>query len=145
MNPTLPALILLLLLTGCASTKPIARAAPALNPVSSNPTAAVPETVVLSPGQLASPTVAGSVRSVPPPASRSMPALSAEQVQPIPFQVSVSSVTVERLAAQQGCKGGKGASLVTEKGPIEVYKMICDSGKVFLAKCELRQCKSFNW
>jgi hypothetical protein len=25
---------------------------------------------------------------------------------------------------------------------VEVYRMVCDSGKVFMARCELRQCKA---
>lgn len=66
-------------------------------------------------------------------------------VQQVPFQIATSSVTVERMAQKVGCVGGKGASLVTDKGPVEVYKMQCDNGKVFLAKCELRQCTPMKW
>lgn len=157
MKLTLPALVLLLLLNGCASTKPVAYATPQASPISTSPAAAIAETVVLSPTQLTSVTrdvapaaPVATTTSTAPAALVNRVAVSAappgtEQVQQVPFQVSVSSVTVERLAKQQGCKGGKGASLVTEKGPVEVYKMVCDSGRVFLAKCELRQCKSFNW
>lgn len=61
-------------------------------------------------------------------------------IQTVEFQVGVSSVTVEKMAKEAGCVGGKGASLLTTQGPVEVYRMRCDSGKTFMAKCELRQC-----
>ena len=62
-------------------------------------------------------------------------------IEAIPFVSGVSSVTVEKMAAAQMCKGGEGAALVTPSGPVEVYRMRCDSGRVFMARCELRQCK----
>lgn len=64
-----------------------------------------------------------------------------DTVQRIPFRTGVSSATVEKLAKQQGCTGGQGAGLVTEPGPVEVYRMLCDGGRVFMARCELRQCR----
>ena len=63
-------------------------------------------------------------------------------IERVPFRAGVSSVTVENMARQQGCVGGVGAGLMTEPGPVEVYRMICDNGKVFRAKCEMRQCKA---
>ncbi|GAB3543990.1 hypothetical protein GCM10027343_18490 [Noviherbaspirillum agri] len=62
------------------------------------------------------------------------------EVQKIEFQYGISSVTVERLARRFACNGA-GAGLITEKGPVEVYRMQCDNGTTFLAKCELRQCR----
>jgi len=62
-------------------------------------------------------------------------------VERVPFRAGVSSATVEKLAKQDGCAGGAGAGRVTEPGPVEVYRMQCDNGKVFMARCELRQCK----
>jgi hypothetical protein len=62
-------------------------------------------------------------------------------IEAVPFVSGVSSVTVEKMAAAQLCKGGEGAALVTPAGPVEVYRMRCDSGRVFMARCELRQCK----
>jgi hypothetical protein len=62
-------------------------------------------------------------------------------LQTIEFQAGVSSVTVERLAKRYGCEGGTGAGLITEKGPVEVYRMNCNNGQVFTARCELRQCQ----
>jgi hypothetical protein len=62
-------------------------------------------------------------------------------IQKLPFRLGVSSNTVEKLARQQACTGGQGAGLVTESGPVEVYRMQCDNGKVFMARCELRQCR----
>ena len=62
-------------------------------------------------------------------------------IQKLPFRLGVSSNTVEKLARQQACTGGQGAGLVTEPGPVEVYRMQCDNGKVFMARCEMRQCR----
>lgn len=63
-------------------------------------------------------------------------------IERVPFRAGISSVTVENMAKKQGCTGGVGAGLMTEPGPIEVYRMMCDNGKVFRARCELRQCKA---
>lgn len=62
------------------------------------------------------------------------------EVQKVPFRSGVSSATVERMAKQFGCTGSIGAGLLTEKGPVEVYRMQCDNGTTFMAQCELRQC-----
>jgi hypothetical protein len=62
-------------------------------------------------------------------------------IERVPFRAGVSSATVEKLAKQQACSGGLGAGLVTAAGPVEVYRMRCDNGKVFMARCELRQCR----
>jgi ABC-type sugar transport system substrate-binding protein len=59
----------------------------------------------------------------------------------IPFRTGVSWATVEKVARQQACGGGQGAGLITAPGPVEVYRMQCENGKVFMARCELRQCK----
>lgn len=61
-------------------------------------------------------------------------------IERIPFRAGISSVTVERLGKQQACFSNEGAGLVTEPGPVEVYRIVCDGGKVFMARCELRQC-----
>jgi hypothetical protein len=82
--------------------------------------------------------------TMPPPAPVAAQAPAAapqEQIERVPFRLGVSSATVEKLARQQACSGGPGAGLVTETGPVEVYRMQCDNGKVFMARCELRQCK----
>lgn len=62
-------------------------------------------------------------------------------IERVPFRTGVSSATVEKLARGHACEGGQGAGLITEPGPVEVYRMQCDNGKVFMARCELRQCK----
>ncbi len=72
---------------------------------------------------------------------------SDEQNTNVPIQMvehrgGVSSVTVEKIAKNYGCTGNKGAGLITPQGPVEVYRMACDNGKAFLAKCELRQCSA---
>lgn len=63
------------------------------------------------------------------------------EVQKVEFRPGVSSATVERLARRFGCMGSTGAGLVTDKGPVEVYRMKCDNGTTFMAQCELRQCR----
>lgn len=80
-----------------------------------------------------------------PPAPAAPVAAATPAVETIPFHTGVSSATVEKMAKQQGCTGGQGAGLITEPGPVEVYRMRCEDGpmrgKVFMARCELRQCK----
>ena len=88
----------------------------------------------------AAPAPAGTVMTgAPAPAP-------APAIETIPFRTGVSSATVEKMARQQGCAGGQGAGLITEPGPIEVYRMRCEEGamrgKVFKARCELRQCRA---
>jgi hypothetical protein len=63
------------------------------------------------------------------------------EVQKVEFHSGVSSATVERLGRRFGCTGTSGAGLVTDKGPVEVYRMKCDNGTTFMAQCELRQCR----
>jgi hypothetical protein len=76
------------------------------------------------------------------PADTRLRDASGVPIERIPFKPGVSSVTVERLGKQASCTSSEGAGLVTEPGPVEVYRMACDSGKVFMARCELRQCKA---
>ena len=65
------------------------------------------------------------------------------EIEKVAFRAGVSSATVERMARNAGCdgNGGPGAGLMSEPGPVEVYRMMCSNGKAYLAKCELRQCK----
>ena len=62
-------------------------------------------------------------------------------IERVPFRAGISSVTVENMAKQNGCTGGVGAGLMTAQGPVEVYRMLCENGQVYMARCELRQCK----
>jgi len=85
-------------------------------------------------------------RMAPAPVAHAAPApgLTAADGAPIetvPFHLGVSSATVEKMARDQACTGGQGAGLITPPGPVEVYRMQCDNGKVFMARCELRQCR----
>jgi hypothetical protein len=81
-------------------------------------------------------------KQMPPASAPAAPvADAAPGVETIPFRTGVSSATVEKMAKQQGCTGGQGAGLITQPGPVEVYRMRCESGKVFMARCELRQCR----
>jgi hypothetical protein len=64
-------------------------------------------------------------------------------VDKVPFRTGISSATVEKLAKEQGCtqgESGEGAGLLTQPGPVEIYRMQCADGRVFMARCELRQC-----
>lgn len=93
-----------------------------------------PATVVIA--------VAGDGALVPPvPAGDMRVAFDGVEIERIPFRTGVSSAVVERLARDASCLGGMGAGLITPPGPVEVYRMACSNGKVFLARCELRQCK----
>ena len=86
------------------------------------------------------------VEPAPAPAAAVKPAApgledpNGTPIERVPFRIGVSSATVEKMAKQQGCTSGQGAGLVTEPGPVEVYRMRCEDGKVFMARCELRQC-----
>jgi len=82
----------------------------------------------------------GRMEAAPVPAASALVDQNGTPIQRVPFKLGVSSATVERMAKQQGCMGEEGAGLVTEPGPVEVYRMRCESGKVFMARCELRQC-----
>jgi hypothetical protein len=48
--------------------------------------------------------------------------------------------TVEQLA-RAACLRRAGRRPDHRAGPVEVYRMQCDDGKVFMARCELRQCR----
>jgi hypothetical protein len=61
-------------------------------------------------------------------------------IERVEFRSGVSSATVERLAKDANCTGGIGAGLVSEPGPVEMYRMVCGNGQVFMARCEMRQC-----
>lgn len=63
-------------------------------------------------------------------------------IERVEFKAGVSSVTVEKMGRAAGCSGGMGAGLMTPPGPVEVYRMVCEEGKTFQARCELRQCKA---
>jgi hypothetical protein len=83
-------------------------------------------------------------RPAPPPtASDGTPIARHEgtEIQKVEFRPGVSSASVERLAKAAGCEGGLGAGLVSEPGPVEIYRMACSDGRAFKARCELRQCK----
>lgn len=77
--------------------------------------------------------------AAPAPLAAAAPA--EPQIQTIPFLAGVSSMTVEKLALKYGCSTSKGAARITDKGPVEVYRMACDDERVLLLKCELRQCQ----
>ena len=84
------------------------------------------------------------VAAVKPAAAPGLTDPNGTPIERVPFRVGESSSTVEKMARQQGCVSGQGAGLVTEAGPVEVYRMRCEEGamrgKVFMARCELRQC-----
>ncbi len=71
-------------------------------------------------------------------------AINGVEIERVEFKPGVSSFTVEKMASQAGCTGGPGAGLVTDPGPVEMYRMACGDGRVFLARCELRQCRAVS-
>lgn len=87
---------------------------------------------------------AGDRPAAAAPSAAAAPASAEPQIQTIPFQAGVSSMTVEKLALQYGCSAKKGAARITEKGPVEVYRIACDDERTLLVKCELRQCKTMR-
>lgn len=83
----------------------------------------------------AAPRIAAPVQAAP-----QLVDASGAPIERVPYRVGVSSVTVEQLARQHACIG-QGAGLITDPGPVEVYRLACSDGKVFMARCELRQCR----
>jgi hypothetical protein len=66
--------------------------------------------------------------------------IAAIKIEKVAFRLGLSSSTVEKLAKQQGCSSRMGAGLITDSGPVEIYRINCQDGRLFLARCELRQC-----
>ncbi|TFW27395.1 hypothetical protein E4L96_03645, partial [Massilia arenosa] len=65
-------------------------------------------------------------------------------IERVQFRLGVSSSTVEKLARETAqCTTQVGAALVSEPGPVEIYRIACDNGQVFMARCELRQCQRY--
>lgn len=60
-------------------------------------------------------------------------------------QYGTQSYTLEKIAAQQGCKSEQGAELLRDDGPIERYKITCQNGKTVYAYCEYRECRLSEW
>jgi hypothetical protein len=91
---------------------------------------------------------AASLKKAPPSAyaedGSKRVAIDGVEITRVEFKPGVSSVTVENMAKQSGCTGGPGAGLVSEAGPVEMYRMACGDGRVFLARCELRQCRAVS-
>lgn len=87
-----------------------------------------------------SPLPGAPLAALPVKAAPQLVDASGVPIERVPYRVGVSSVTVEQLARQHACVG-QGAGLVTEPGPVEVYRLQCSDGKVFMARCELRQCR----
>lgn len=50
------------------------------------------------------------------------------------------SYQIEQKAKTIGCRGGSGAYLTTEAGPIESYRIDCEGGATYLARCEYGNC-----
>ena len=81
-----------------------------------------------------------------PMATYSGAQIGAMEIERVPFRAGVSSTTVEKMASQYGCASttSQGAGLMTPQGPVEIYRMICDSNRVFMARCEFRQCRPMS-
>lgn len=50
------------------------------------------------------------------------------------------SFVVEKMAKTNGCQGGTGAYLTTDAGPVEGYRVECDAGVIFVARCAYGKC-----
>jgi hypothetical protein len=50
------------------------------------------------------------------------------------------SFEVEKMAKGNGCHGSHGAYLTTDAGPVEGYRVECDGGVVYVARCEYSVC-----
>jgi len=50
------------------------------------------------------------------------------------------SYQIEKTAKADNCHGGSGAYLTTDAGPIESYRIDCEGGAVYLARCEYGIC-----
>ncbi|MFC0348857.1 DUF2846 domain-containing protein [Undibacterium danionis] len=66
------------------------------------------------------------------------------KIEKVPFELGVSSITVERMAKQNSCQSEKGAGLLYKKGPVEMYRIACEDGRELKVRCELRQCQFFT-
>jgi hypothetical protein len=62
------------------------------------------------------------------------------EVVKVEFKLGESSVTIERMAKEQGCESYLGAGLLAHSGPWDVYRVQCVDGRKLMAKCEFRQC-----
>jgi hypothetical protein len=80
-------------------------------------------------------------KPVKAPMEVNSPANASPILQKIEFTTGVSSVIVERMASKNQCISQQGAGQITPKGPTEIYRVNCEDGRVFMAKCELRQCQ----
>lgn len=142
---------------------PSATVTPVSAPVvaSTAPTPAPAKPVVTTPEPISKPVEAAVSQAVPAPAvaaqkvetkpatvvsAVAMPAASngVTKIERVPFELGVSSVTVERIAKQNSCQSNKGAGLIFKKGPVEVYRVQCDDGRELKARCEMRQCQIFT-
>lgn len=54
------------------------------------------------------------------------------------------SYVVEKMAKANGCQGGTGAFLTTEAGSVEDYRVACDAGVVYVARCEYGLCNQLK-
>lgn len=124
--PSILLLVPILLVTACSSLAPDAKIAPA---AARSEGAAVPASKNVRLSDLTADRI------------KVQDAAGSVEVHKVEFRPGISSASVERLARRFACTGGTGAGLITEKGPVEVYRMQCDNGTTFLAQCELRQCR----
>jgi hypothetical protein len=116
--------------------------APTATPAPAAPVAAAPSTrpAVVQAAPAAAVTVAPARETATHEAPTTRTLTQPVEVQKTEFILGVSSNSVEKLARQSGCESAQGAGLISEPGPLETYSVQCRDGRVFLARCELRQC-----
>jgi hypothetical protein len=63
------------------------------------------------------------------------------EIQRVAYRGGVSAYSVQKLANENGCRPSTPAALLTAPGPVEVYRLTCESGQVYMAQCAQRQCR----
>nr|WP_315468905.1 DUF2846 domain-containing protein [uncultured Undibacterium sp.] len=120
---------------------PVTKSEVATKPVEKTISQPAPDSVVVA--KQAEPIPAATVNaSLPSPAP--VTSNNITKIERVPFEIGVSSVTVERIAKQNSCQSTKGAGLLYKKGPVEVYRVQCEDGREIKARCEMRQCEIFT-
>jgi len=72
--------------------------------------------------------------------------MRAQPSQPKAAQANLGkySYVVEKMAKANGCQGGTGAYLTTDAGSVEDYRVACDAGVVYVARCEYGMCNQLK-
>jgi len=134
---------------------PLPKVAPPVPvPVAAAPVIVTKAAPAPAPALAVQPVAVPAPPAVVPPVAAAVPAatVTMQSVQPgyseysqyanidVPFKIGESSNTVEDLAKASGCTSTKGAGWVAGKTTVQYYREACIDGRVFVARCEFRQC-----